>query len=112
MIYGAPERLAYLIFFNSFYYLQSSPIPDNEFYHHSNTFSLDLQWVVSEAPPIQHDEVTMAMLLDTDHAYSTIEVGPPSDSSEVMKHCGGSFFVCTCVQDSMETMIFFNNLHI
>ena len=25
------------------------------------------------------------MLLDTDHAYSTIDVGPPSDSNEVFR---------------------------
>ena len=39
------------------------------------------QWLPTKAPPTPCDDhVTLGLLLDTDHAYSIVNMGPPADS--------------------------------
>lgn len=39
------------------------------------------QWLPTKAPPTPCDNhVTLGLLLDTDHAYSIVNMGPPADS--------------------------------
>jgi U3 small nucleolar RNA-associated protein 22 len=41
------------------------------------------QWLPTKAPPSpKEDHVTLGLLLDTDHAFSIVNMGPPADSPE------------------------------
>lgn len=43
-----------------------------------------MQWLVTSSPPDPSGgHVTLGLLLDTDHAFSILDMGPPADSSEV-----------------------------
>ena len=43
-----------------------------------------LQWLVTSSPPDPSGgHVTLGLLVDTDHAFSILDMGPPADSSEV-----------------------------
>ena len=49
------------------------------------------QWLPTKAPPTPSDDhVTLGLLLDTDHAYSIVDMGPPADSPEAAEF--GSFW--------------------
>jgi U3 small nucleolar RNA-associated protein 22 len=41
------------------------------------------EWQVSKKQPSPDSHVTLGLLLDTDHAFGVIEMGPPADSAEV-----------------------------
>ena len=44
-----------------------------------------LQWKVSHRSPDPNDgHLTLGLLLDTEHAFSIIDMGPPADNTEVM----------------------------
>ena len=41
------------------------------------------QWLPTKAPPtLSEGHVTFGLLLDTDHAFSIVNMGPPADSPE------------------------------
>ena len=42
-----------------------------------------MQWPPTKAPPTLNDhQVTIGLLLDTDHAHSIVTMGPPADNPE------------------------------
>lgn len=50
-----------------------------------------MQWAVSEeSPDFTSGHVTLGLLLDAEHAYSLLDMGPAADGSEVG-------IVCVCV---------------
>ena len=47
-------------------------------------FFQDDEWAVIKSPPNSNaGHVTLGLLLDTDHAFSILDMGPSADSSEV-----------------------------
>lgn len=63
------------------------------------------EWAVIKSPPNPNaGYVTLGLLLDTDHAFSILNMGPSSESTEV--NDGTSVRVCYCLFCEFRLLIF------